>query len=107
MPESLSVMPVGLLVVLVLLGVAQLTLDVIALVSLYRRPIDQVALGNKWVWVAIIALVSLLGAILYLVAGRRAAPVTESAERRAPSSSAPPEAIADALYGPRVEPDHP
>jgi len=106
MTSNFSTLPVGAIVALIVLGVAQLTLDVIALVSLYKRPIDQVALGNKWVWVAIIALVSLLGPILYLVAGRRPAPVAESAGRTAPTSARP-EAIADALYGPRDETDQP
>ena len=50
--------------------------------------------------------VGLLGAILYLVAGRRPAPVAETTGRT-PPPSARPEAIADALYGPRAEPDQP
>lgn len=92
-------LPTGLLVVVVVLGLVQLTLDVVALVDLVRRPLDRVALGNKWVWVAIILLVNLLGAILYLAVGRRpaqAAPVPPPA-RQAPAAGT----IADALYGPR------
>ena len=104
MPSNLSTLPVGAIIALAVLGVAQLTLDVIALVSLYKRPIDQVALGNKWVWVAIIALVSMLGPILYLVASRWPAQVADAAGRT-PPPSARPDAIADALYGPRDETD--
>lgn len=92
-------LPTGFLVVLIVLGLVQLTLDVVALVDLVRRPVDRVALGNKWVWVAIILLVNLLGAILYLVVGRKpaqAVPV-QPAARPAPAAGS----IADALYGPR------
>jgi len=68
-------------------------------VDLVRRPVDRVALGNKWVWVAIILLVNLLGAILYLAVGRKPAPVAEVPEptRLAPRAGS----IADSLYGPR------
>lgn len=96
---QLSSLPGPLLVVVIVLAVVQLTLDVVAVVDLVRRPVDRVALGNKWVWVAIILLVNLLGAILYLLVGRRPAPVAEVAApeqlaRRAGS-------VADSLYGPR------
>lgn len=57
-------------VVLGVLAAVQITLDVIALVDLYRRPVSQVRTGNKWAWVAIILLINLLGAILYLTVGR-------------------------------------
>jgi len=93
-------LPTGVLVVVIVAGLIQLTLDVIALVDLYRRPVDRVALGNKWVWVAIILLVNLLGAILYLVVGRKPAPAAEFLPPSSPSASRT-EGIADALYGNR------
>lgn len=77
--------------------VVQITLDVIALVDLYRRPVEQVTLGNKWVWAAIVLLVSLIGAILYLVAGRRPTPAVET--RPAEPASDRVAAAVDALYG--------
>jgi hypothetical protein len=95
--SSLGTLPTWTVIVLVLVGVVEVALDVVALVDLYRRPIERIALGNKWVWVAIIVLVNLLGAILYFVVGRRPRPAGEptaapvSAERRG--------SIADALYG--------
>ncbi|OJV57876.1 MAG: hypothetical protein BGO38_06455 [Cellulomonas sp. 73-145] len=96
---QLTSLPGPLLVVVIVLGVIQLTLDVIALVDLVRRPVDRVALGNKWVWVAIILLVNLLGAILYLLVGRRPAPV---AEVQAPAGFTPRAgSVAESLYGPR------
>jgi hypothetical protein len=70
MNPDLSTLPTGILVVIAVVAAIEITLDVIALVSLYRRPLSQVALGNKWVWVAIILLVNLVGPVLYFVMGR-------------------------------------
>ena len=97
---SLPSLPVGVLIAVGVLATLELGLDVFALVDLARRPKNTVALGNKWVWVAIILLVNLLGAILYLVVGRQPAPPTEYP---VPDASTAPSAtsIADALYGER------
>jgi hypothetical protein len=59
-----------------------------------------VAFGKKWIWVAIILLVNMLGAILYLVIGRPPAVLAENAKPYAPPSVGTGN-IADALYGPR------
>ena len=100
MNMQLSDVPTGLVVAIVIVGIAQLALDVIALVDLYRRPADRVAIGNKWVWVAVILLVNLLGAILYLVVGRKPAPVQDAAQPPTPSAARAAD-IADSLYGRR------
>ena len=84
MDAILSAVPVWGLVALGVLAVVQITLDVIALLDLYRRPIDQVVFANKWIWVAIVLLVNTVGAIIYLVAGRKPAVIAENA---APSAS--------------------
>ena len=99
-----SAVPVWGLVALGLLAVVEITVGVIALVDLYRRPIDQVVLANKWVWVAIILLVNIIGPIIYLMAGRRPATLIDDA---APpeSTSVRTENVADTLYGPRDAPD--
>jgi hypothetical protein len=95
--DTLTTLPVGVLIGLGALTVIELALDVIALIDLYRRPISRVALGNKWAWVAIIVLVNTLGAIIYLIVGRRPAPPRDptpsdvTTDRRA--------SIAEALYG--------
>jgi hypothetical protein len=108
MPSSLSFssFPIGILVALGVLLVLEVALDVIALVDLYRRPIERVALGNKWVWVVLIILVNLVGSILYLAIGRKPAPlVDESAPN---STQAQTKAnIADALYGRRDDSNKP
>jgi hypothetical protein len=97
---NLSSVPTGVLIAIGVLAILELGLDVFALVDLARRPKSTVPLGNKWVWVAIILLVNLLGAILYLVVGRQPAPPPE---HPGPAASTAPNAtkIADALYGER------
>jgi hypothetical protein len=56
---------------LVVRGVAQAGLLVVAARDLRRRPPDQVR-GNKWLWAPVIAMNYLgIGPIAYLVGGRR------------------------------------
>ncbi|CAN5356543.1 hypothetical protein BH11ACT1_BH11ACT1_02140 [soil metagenome] len=102
MNTDLSTLPGGVVAALVVLVIIQLTLDVIALIDLYRRPADRVVSGNKWIWLAVILLVNLIGAILYLVVGRVK---TETAVAPPRSRPAPTESIADALYGKRDDTD--
>lgn len=92
------------LVALGILAVVQITLDVIALLDLYRRPVDQVVFANKWIWVAVILLVSTVGAIVYLAAARKPAVLTEGSAPPA-STAVGTDKVADALYGPRDERD--
>jgi hypothetical protein len=95
---ALLALPTPVLVGLGLLLLVEIALDVIALVDLYRRPVDRVVFGNKWVWVAIIVLVNTIGAILYLAVGRK--PV-QRVEPLRPSESATTRTAnaADILYG--------
>jgi hypothetical protein len=51
------------------LVVVQLVLTVVALVDLIRR--EHVTGGNKWVWAAVIILLSTVGPIVYFVVGRQ------------------------------------
>jgi len=84
----------------ILLGVlaaVQITLAVIALVDLSRRPAGQVTLP-KWLWALIIVGVSTIGAVLYLAVGRQPAPVSEVIT---PARAAAADAVADELYGRR------
>jgi Phospholipase_D-nuclease N-terminal len=103
MDSLLSSVPVWGLVALGVLAVAQITLDVIALVDLYRRPVERVVFANKWIWVAIVLLVNTLGAIIYLVAARK----PEVLPANAPGSPSPvrTEDVAENLYGPRDRTD--
>jgi hypothetical protein len=101
MMEKLLALPAAAIVALGALLVIQAVLDVVALVDLYKRPKDRLTIANKWVWVAIILLISTIGAIVYLVIGRKPAP---AAEVRPASSTATRAAdAADALYGGRKD----
>ncbi len=103
MHANLTSVPGWVLVVLGLLAVAQITLDVVALLDLYRRPNQQLVFGNKWIWVVIVLLVNTLGAIIYLVAGRKPAAIAENARTASPPARI--QNIADTLYGPRDDTD--
>lgn len=95
--DVLKNLPVPMLVGLGALFLVQVVLDVIAFVDLYRRPVEQVATGKKWIWVLIILFVNTIGAILYFVIGRKPAAAVEvrpSAPAAARASDA-----ADLLYG--------
>jgi len=103
MDSLLTSVPVWGLVALGVLAVAQITLDVIALVDLYRRPVERLVFGNKWIWVAIVLLVSTVGAIIYLVIARKPDVLSENAA--ASSSPVRTEDVAENLYGPRNSTD--
>ncbi|HKU11518.1 MAG TPA: PLD nuclease N-terminal domain-containing protein [Sinomonas sp.] len=92
-----STLPVWIIAAVVLLGLAQVTLAVVALVDLYRRPIGELTFGNKIIWAVAIILLNIVGPILYFAAGRRRPPA-EDAEAAAPSVQ--PRDVADALYRP-------
>lgn len=49
----------------------QAVLMVVALLDLYRRDASQVVFGKKWPWVLIILFISMIGSIIYLIAGRK------------------------------------
>jgi hypothetical protein len=95
--NALLSLPAPALVGLGLLVVVQLVLDVVALVDLYKRPVGQVAFGNKWIWVAIIVLINTIGAILYLVIGRKA-PASAEVRPADPAATRAADA-AQLLYG--------
>ncbi len=95
--ESLQTLPTWGLVGIGVLMVVDLVLYVWALTDLYRRPVEQLTIANKWVWVAIILLVSTFGALIYLLAGRKPAAVAEIAPKGSGATRGA--KAADALYG--------
>lgn len=94
---DLSTVPLGVLIAIGALLVLEIALMVTALVSLARRPVAAVALGNKWVWVAFIVLINPIGAILYFVIGRKPLVGVEPVPAAPKRSSAE---IAAELYAP-------
>ena len=103
---ALSTLPTSALVVLAVVGLIEIGLYVFALVDLYRRPVEQVAALNKWIWLVIILFANPIGAILYLAIGRKPAPAQEgSSPAERPRDSV--EDVVDSLYGPRDPADRP
>ena len=79
-------------------GVFAVVMLAIALLDLYRRPVEQVTGGRKWVWLLVILFISSgLGAIIYLIVGRKPAPADD--EPPAVPASDRAAAAADSLYG--------
>lgn len=94
----LSQLPPVAWVAIGVIGVFALVLVVIALLDLYRRPVEQVTGGRKWLWlIVILFLNSGIGAIIYLLAGRKAAAAVETAPAAPVADRA--DTALDALYG--------
>lgn len=68
-----SAIPVGLQIAIVVAAAVQVSLQIYALVTLFRTPDERLQFGKKWPWVLIIMLVNLVGAIVFLAAGRKPA----------------------------------
>lgn len=79
MNTDLTSLPTAALVALVVAIVVQLALQITALIRLYRTPRDRIVFDRKWPWALIILLVNMVGAIVFLVAGRRPAAVDDTA----------------------------
>ncbi len=98
-----SELPATLRAGIVALGAVQIAVELAALVVLARTPVERVRLGKKWPWVLIILFVNLVGAIVFLAAGRL--PAQESGESGSQGASGETMARAvDVLYGREEEP---
>lgn len=53
------------------IALVQVLLMVFALVDLYRRDASQVVFGKKWPWVLVVLFFSMIGPLIYLIAGRK------------------------------------
>lgn len=96
---TLDTLPIGVVVAVVVLSFVQVTLQIIALLQCLRTPEDRLALiKRRWIWVVVIAMGEMFGAILWFVAGRAPAQRDVSA----PAFSADQrDAALDLLYGSR------
>jgi hypothetical protein len=92
---NLTDLPAPALVALAVLVVVQVGAEVVALVVLARTPPERVQLGRRWPWVLIILGVNLVGAVVFLAAGRRP-PTVDGGQDPGPSNA---KAVADELYG--------
>jgi len=104
MVTDLSALPTGVLVAMGILVSAALVLDAIALIDLYRRPAELVAFANKWIWLVLILVLNVLGPVLYLLIGRRAASPPGPATTGSTSKQTGAVDVAGKLYGPPDQP---
>jgi len=90
--------PTNVLIAVGVLVVVQLTLQIIALVSLVKTPTERVTIGGKkWIWAVIIILGEIIGPIIWFVAGRSPVQAAEVSPGTATADRA--RNAADALYG--------
>ena len=76
-PEAAGLSPSGpVLSVLVVAVVVEVGLAATALWRWWRTPTERLS-ANRWVWLALIVLLSLVGPLAFLAAGRRPAPATD------------------------------
>jgi len=99
---SLADLPGWALGVVVVLGVIEVGLLVVALVRLVRTPAGRLTLPI-WAWALIIVFVTTLGPIAFLVAGRRPPELSGDVPRAAAPGRAG--SAADLLYGPKPPTD--
>lgn len=88
-------------IAIAVLGVAQVSLQLVALVTLLRTSEERLAGGKRWVWILVVLLGQLLGAILFFAAARRPAPEEDPLRREDNASAVDAKArrAADVLYG--------
>ena len=98
----LSEMPGWTLALLGVLVVVQIGVEIYAIVKLLKTPDDRLVFGKKWPWLLIILFVNLVGALVFIAAGRKPA---EAVDPLAASVSDAPAAgdraarAVDVLYG--------
>jgi Phospholipase_D-nuclease N-terminal len=90
----------GVIVALGLLGLLQLGLMVWAVLDIVQRP--AVLWGQKWIWLVIVIVFSMIGPIVYFAVGRAQPPVPEPQGEQATVTDRAAHA-ADLLYGPRTD----
>lgn len=95
--EEITALPTPVLIALIVLSVVQVGVEVYAIIDIIRRPSDRIVGEKKWIWVVLVLFVNLIGAIIYLVVGRKPAEIA-----LAQPSKATPDVARDAvdtLYG--------
>lgn len=92
-------LPIGALVALGAYVILQIGVEIYALVKMFRTPEDQLVFGKRWPWVLIILFVNLIGAVVFLVAGRKPALVTDPAGAQQAPVTDQARRATDVLYG--------
>ena len=100
--DKILALPMPALVAIGVLIIVQLTMQVLALIDVAKRPSSGLTLP-KWGWMVIIVLGEILGPIVYWVAGRKPAAAADT--RGAVPAAARASDAADLLYGQRKDTD--
>jgi len=95
--DEITALPTWMIATLVVFVIVQVGLEVYAIIDIIRRPADRITGNNKVLWVLLVLFVNLIGAIIYLVVGRKPDVVTDAR----PVDTAPEVAsnAVDTLYG--------
>ncbi len=94
----------GLVALLGVLGLVNLGLMALALVSLFTRPVEAVRFRRRWLWAVVIVAVNWIGPLLYLAVGRVDAPLRDdSGSGDVPAAERARRAV-ELLYGPAESP---
>ena len=96
-----SEIPGWLWAVIAVIWLVEVALAIYALVVLFRTPEERVVAGKRWIWALLILFVSLIGPIVFLIAGRKPAEAADPLAQGAPAAPAADRATraADVLYG--------
>ncbi|MDR1449135.1 MAG: hypothetical protein LBI84_02850 [Propionibacteriaceae bacterium] len=73
-----SILPAPVVIALAVLVAAQIALLAISLVVLFRAPRGRLVFERKWPWFLIVVFGNMIGSIVFLAVGRRAAPVDDA-----------------------------
>ncbi|MHB1324482.1 MAG: hypothetical protein ACYC6J_09090 [Coriobacteriia bacterium] len=93
--------PDGLLLPLIALSAIQIVVQILAFVRLARTPVDRLVFGRRWPW-ALVILMNLVGAVVFLAAARKPAEATDPlAQDPGPADGGRAVHAVDVLYGPR------
>lgn len=85
----------AVLVALVVIAIIEVGLMLWGVIDWARRPAEQIR-GNRFLWLALILLVNIVGPIVYLTVGRAPAQATDGAAGQVGDRTS----AVDSLYGP-------
>ena len=92
---ELPVWPTWMLIGVGLLVLVQIAIEIYALVQLLKTPDERLMFGKKWPWVLIILFVNLVGAVVFLAAGRLPTPAIDPLATGGVGASGSPSAVRD------------
>lgn len=103
---AFSELPIWVIVAVVVIGVIQLALQILAIVHVLRTPAERLRTGRPWVWIIVIA-AGIVGVVVYFAVSREPAAVHDPFRDTEPGTSpSGGSSAADVLYGDAKESPH-